>query len=235
MAGEGRGDYGRMRDETRNMDDRQKRIFDALMEKERVDLADMYRSALDLLASVPEEHTQRTRISYICHSMREVMNRVLGAMGNSASPRIKPPTTVQIQSLPNIVAQYPDLTLDSEGESVPVPQAVAAMFDKLIKTAVQEKRRSREDVAALLTDDGNSEHAAVARWIDARSFFVRWAHLQDTHIELSELPGDDVIRDHINVFDELFDSVITGFFTLRHSIEDLLAEINAPVMESGDE
>ena len=68
--------------------------------------------------------------------MREVMNRVLGAMGSSASPRIKPPTKVQVQGLPNVVAQYPELTLDAEGESIPVPQAVAAMFDKLIKTAV---------------------------------------------------------------------------------------------------
>lgn len=224
-----------MSDDPSNMDDRQKRIFETLVEKERADLADMYRSALDLLASVPEEDRQRTRISYICHSMREVMNRVLGAMGSSASPRIKPPTKVQVQALPNVVAQYPDLALDAEGESIPVPQAVAAMFDKLIKTAVQEKRRSRDDVAALLTDDGNSEHAVVTRWIDARSFFVKWAHLHDTHMDVSELPGDDVIRDHINVFDELFDGVITGFFTLSHSIEDLLAEINAPVMESCDE
>ncbi|VXB05339.1 hypothetical protein [Citricoccus sp. K5] len=224
-----------MSDEVRNLDDRQKRIFEALVEKERADLADLYRSALDLLASAPEENTQRTRISYICHSMREVMNRVLGAMGNSASPRIRPSTDDQVQVLPNVVAQYPDLALDAEGESIPVPQAVAEMFDKLIKTAIQEKRRSRDDVAALLTDDDNSEHAAVTRWIESRTFFVKWAHLHGTHMDVSELPGDDVIRDHINVFDELFDGVITGFFTLSHSIEDLLAEINAPVMESGDE
>ena len=44
-----------------------------------------------------------------------------------------------------------------------------------------------------------------------------------------------MIREHIKVFDELFDGVITGFFTLSHSIEDLLAEINAPARESGHE
>lgn len=217
------------------MDDRQKRIFDALVEVGRSDLADMYRSALHLLASAPEEGMQRTRMSYICHSMREVMNRVLGAMGSNASPRTKPPTTVQVQALPNVVAQYPDLALDAEGESIPVPQAVAAIFDKLIKTAVQEKRRSRDDVAALLTDDGNSEHAAVSRWIEARTFFVKWAHLQDTQLNIAELPMDDVIRDHVGVFEELFDGVITGFFALSHSVEDLLAEINAPMKDSDDE
>ena len=224
-----------MSDTLSNMDDRQKRIFEALVEKGRADLADMYRSALDLLASVPEGGTQRTRISYVCHSMREVMNRVLGVMGTSASPTIKPPTKVQVQALPNVVAQYPGLALDADGESIPVPQAVAAMFDKLIKTAIQEKRRSRDDVAALITDDGNSEHAAVRRWIDARSFFAKWAHLHDIQVEVCDLPGDGVIREHINVFDELFDGVITGFFALSHSIEDLLAGINAQVPESGDE
>ena len=51
----------------------------------------------------------------------------------------------------------------------------------------------------------------------------------------SELPDDAEIRDNINVFDELFDGVITGFFALSHSIEDLLAEINAQDSGSGNE
>ena len=217
------------------MDERQRRIVDALVEKKRADLADMYRSALDLLGTTPKAGNERTRISYVCHSMREVMNRVLGVMESSSSPRIKPSTGVQIQALPDVVAQYPELALDAEGGSVPVPQAVAAMFDKLIKTAIQEKRRSRDHVAALLTDDGNSEHAAVKRWVEARSFFVDWTHLENKQREESELPTDDEIREHIQVFEELFDGVITGFFTLRHSIEDLLAEVNAQNAEGHDE
>jgi hypothetical protein len=224
-----------MSDDESSMDDRQRRISNALVERERSDLAGMYRSALDLLATTPDAGNERTRISYICHSMREVMNRVLGVMGSSASPRIKPSTAVQVQALPDVVAQYPELTLDAESESVPVPQAVAAMFDKLIKTAVQEKRRSRDHVAALLTDDGNSDHAAVKRWVEARDFFVDWTHLEGRQRQESELPNDDDIREHIDVFEELLDGVITRFFALRHSIDDLLAEINAQVTESGDE
>ena len=164
----------------RTMDARQTRIVDALVDRDRADLADMYESALDLLATTPSTGRERSRISYICHSMREVMNRVLAVMGTSTSSRINPSTTVQVQALPDVVAQYPDLALDLESESIPVPQAVATMFDKLVKTAVQEKRRSRDDVASLLTDDGNSDHAAVTSWIDARTFFVRWAHLDST-------------------------------------------------------
>ncbi|MCG5466271.1 hypothetical protein MED01_005088 [Micromonospora sp. MED01] len=209
-----------------SIDDRQQRIYAALAER-RSDIASMYRAALLLLTTPAEVGDERTRISHICHSVREVMNRVLGAMGTTASPRIKPPTGKQVQELPDMLARFPGLALDADGESIPVPRAVAEIFDKLIKTAVQEKRRSRDDVASLLTDDGNSEHLVVKRWVESRDFFVRWAHLQDDEPKLSDLPSDDLLRDHVAVFDELFDTVITAFFTLRHSIDDLLAEINA--------
>lgn len=215
------------------MDERQQRILAALVER-RPDLASMYRAALVLLSTPASVGDERTRVSHICHSMREVMNRVLGAMGNTASPRIRPSSRQQVQSLPDLFVQFPGLSLDADGESIPVPRPVAQVLDTLIKTAVQEKRRSRDDVASLLTDDGNSEHLAVKRWVETRDFFVRWAHLQDDAPELSELPNDDILRSYVSVFDELFDTVVTDFFTLRHTIDDLLTEINSAV-EAGDE
>jgi hypothetical protein len=213
------------------MDERQQRIYAALADR-RPDLASMYRAALVLLSIPANVGDERTRISHICHSMREVMNRVLGAMGTTASPRIKPSSGEQVQALPDLLARFPGLSLDSDGESIPVPRAIAGVFDNLIKTAVQEKRRSRDDVASLLTDDGNHDHLVVKRWVETRDFFVRWAHLQDNVAESA--PNDDLLRTHVSVFDELFDTVITDFFTLRHTIDDLLAEINSP-REASDE
>ncbi|WP_174534391.1 hypothetical protein [Micromonospora chalcea] len=215
------------------MNQRQQRIYTALAER-RFDIASMYRAALLLLSRPAEVGDERTRISHICHSMREVMNRVMGAMGTTASPRIKPSSGKQVQELPDLLARFPGLALDADGESIPVPRAVAKIFDNLIKTAVQEKRRSRDDVASLLTDDGNSEHFVVKRWVESRDFFVRWAHLHDDEPELSKLPSDNLMHKHVAVFDELFDAVITAFFTLRHSIDDLLAEINS-LEEVGNE
>ena len=159
--------------------------------------------------------------------MREVMNRVLAVAGSSAAPRIRPATGKQVQALPDLLSLYPDLSLYGQGESVPVPKEVADVFDKLIRTSVQEKRRSRDDVASLLTDDGNNTHLAVQRWIELRDFFVRWAHLGDEHTGPTLLPSNEYLRAQVTDFDELFDAVITAFFTLRHSIDDLLAEINA--------
>lgn len=208
------------------MDERQQRIRGALQER-RPELAEMYGAALELLHESPTSLSSRTRISYICHSMREVMNRVLGAMGTPVAPKVKPSTEKQVQGLPDLLASFPGLDLDSDSELVQIPHGVAEAMDRLFKAAVQEKRRSRDDVASLLTDDGNTGHAAVAKWIDSRGFFVKWAHLHDRQSEQAELPSDDEIKVHVGVFEELFDGVITAFFTIRHSIDDLLAEINA--------
>jgi hypothetical protein len=215
------------------MDERQQRIHAALAER-RCDIAGMYRAALRLLSMPAEVGDERTRVSLICHSMREVMNRVLGAMGTTASPRVKPSSGKQVQALPDLLSRFPGLALDVDGESIPVPRAAAQVFDKLIKTAVQEKRRSRDDVASLLTDDGNSDHLVVKRWVESRGFFVRWAHLGGDDTALVNFPSDVVLGQHVAVFDELFDAVITAFFTRRHSIDDLLAEINS-LEEVGDE
>lgn len=215
------------------MDERQQRIFDELWAR-RPDLASMYRAALVLLAEPPKAGDERTRVSYICHSMREVMNRVLRTMGTNPSPRIKPSSGEQVQALPDLLSRFPGLSLNGEGESIPIPREVAVAIEKLIKTAVQEKGRSRDDIASLLTDDRNSEHAAVKRWAETQRFFVKWAHIHDAPTELSELPSDDLLRIHVDVFDELFDAVITDFFARLRSVEELLADINA-VQEAENE
>ena len=169
----------------------------------------------------------RTRVAFIGHCMREVMNRVLGALGRPTAPRFKPSSSEQVKALPDLLARFPELELDREGDSVPVPQEVAAAMDMLFKAAVQEKRRIRDDVAALITDDDNAGHVAVSQWIESRAFFVKWAHLHDRDVAEADLPSDEEIRGHVSVFEELLDGVLTAFFASLHSIDDLLNEINA--------
>ena len=100
-------------------------------------------------------------------------------------------------------------------------------MDNLFKAAIHEKRRVRDDVAALITDDANAGHVAVSRWIESRDYFVKWAHLHERDVADVDLPTDDEFRVCIGVFEELLDGVVTAFFSTRHSIDDLLAEINA--------
>lgn len=212
------------------MDDRQQRILAAL-EGKRSELANFYRTALMLLGGELEVLDRRTRVAFIGHCMREVMNRVLGALGRPTAPKFKPSSRDQVKALPDLLARFPKLELDGDGGSVPVPEEVAAAMDKLFKASIHEKRRVRDDVAALITDDDNASHAAVTSWIESRDYFVKWAHLHERDVAESDLPSDDEIREHVGIFDELLDGVVTAFFTTRHSIDDLLAEINA--MEGG--
>lgn len=208
------------------MDARQQRILAALQDK-RDELANSYRTALALLSGDLVVFDARTRVAFIAHCMREVMNRVLGALGRPTAPRFKPSSSQQVKELPDLLARFPALELDREGDSVPVPQEVAAAMDKLFKAAIYEKRRVRDDVAALITDDANASHVAVSRWIESRDYFVKWAHLHERDVPDVDLPSDEVIREHIAVFEELLDGVVAAFFATRHSIDDLLAEINA--------
>jgi len=208
------------------MDERQLRILAALEDK-RSELANIYRTALMLLAGEFDLLDRRTRVAFICHCMREVMNRVLGALGRPTAPRFKPSSRDQVKVLPDLLARFPELDLDGEGGSVPVPGEVAAAMDKLFKASIHEKRRIRDDVAALITDDDNASHAAVSSWIEARDYFVKWAHLHERDVAVSDLPTNTQIRERLEVFDELLDGVVTAFFATRHSIDDLLAEINA--------
>lgn len=208
------------------MDDRQRRILDALQGK-RAELANFYRTALSLLGGELQVSDPRTRVAFIGHCMREVMNRVLGALGRPTAPRFKPSSGDQVKALPDLLARFPELELDRESDSVPVPQEVAAAMDMLFKAAIHEKRRIRDDVAALITDDDNASHVAVSQWIESRDYFVKWAHLHEGDVAESDLPSDDEMWGHVSVFEELLDGVITAFFTSLHSIDDLLNEINA--------
>lgn len=208
------------------MDDRQRRILAALQDK-RAELANFYRTALRLLSDELQLFDARTRVALVGHCMREVMNRVLGALGRPTAPRFKPSSGDQLKTLPDLLARFPELELDREGGSVPVPQEVAAAMDMLFKAAIHEKRRIRDDVAALITDDDNASHVAVSQWIESRGFFVKWAHLHERDVAEADLPSDDEMWEHVRVFEELLDGVITAFFASLHSIEDLLSEINA--------
>lgn len=208
------------------MDDRQRRIYAALQDK-RPELANFYRTALRLLSDEVGVFDARTRVAFIGHCMREVMNRVLGALGRPTTPRFKPSSGDQVKALPDLLARFPKLELDGNGHSVPVPREVAAAMDKLFKAAIHEKRRIRDDVAALITDDDNASHVAVSQWIESRGYFVKWAHLHERDVVEADLPSDDEIWEHVSVFEELLDGVITAFFDSLHSIDDLLSQINA--------
>lgn len=193
----------------------------------------MYRTARELLAGAAKPGDERTRVSHICHSMREVMNRLPTALGIAGAESAGRPSQYHVGKLPEVAAQFPNLDLLQDVENVPVPQQLASLLNDLIKAAMVEDRRRRADVAALLTDDGNTKHPAVSEWTKLSRFFVRWTHLQNEQSDTDSIPSDDELRLRIELAEGLMDSVRAEFFENLHAIEDLLTEANQ-LVEGGD-
>ncbi|MHA7859929.1 hypothetical protein ACX1DX_00880 [Tessaracoccus sp. Y36] len=206
-------------------EDRQTRIADWLDEK-RPDLASMHRTAGQLLASKVKRGDERARVSLICHSMREVMKHLPEVISGGDRVAGGPRSDDYVRQLPSIVSKYPALDLSQDAENVPVPQEIARFLADLIKAAISEDGRFLSDIAAFLTDDGNTQHLAVREWYQTYNFFVKWAHLHGHQSEVRSIPSDDELRRWIEVAEAHMDGVRAQFFDSLRAIEDLLAEAN---------
>lgn len=206
-------------------EDRQTRITDWLDEK-HPDLASMHRTARRLLVSTAMAGDERARVSLICHSMRELMKHLPEVISDSDREAGGPRSSDYVRQLPSIVAKYPALDLSQDAENVPVPQGIARFLDGLIKAARSEDGRFLSDIAAFLTDDGNTKHPAVREWYESYNFFVQWAHLHGVPRDAQSIPSDGELGLRIELAEAQMDGVRAEFFDSLHAIEDLLAEAN---------
>lgn len=217
-----------------DLEDRQ-RVIAGWLEEKRPDLATAYSSAIGLLHSSPDNGQERTRIMLICHSMREVMNRlptaVMLSRGSLNDERVKEHrrSADQVRELPQLRVDHPDMDLTQDAENIPVPREAAAVFDRLIETAVYEDQRRLSDLAAFLTDDANPKHPAVREWRGLSDYFVKWAHLHDKTD--ASVPTDKELTQKIRVFEDHVDAIRLVFFESKSVIEDLLAAANQTVEE----
>ncbi|GAA1357614.1 hypothetical protein GCM10009596_09030 [Arthrobacter rhombi] len=213
----------------------QQRAVAEWLEAQKPELGNTYRIARELLAETPDPGYERTRVLLICHSMREVINRLptavmlgRGSLDRSAVAGHKGSSEL-VRSLPKVRVEYPDMDLSLEAENVPVPRDVALAFNGLIDAAVYEDQRRVSDLAAFLTDDANPKHPAVREWRGLSMYFTRWAHLGDNPD--SSIPTDEQLADKIRVFEDHVDAIRLAFFVSKSVVEDLLAAANRPVEE----
>lgn len=203
------------------------------LEVQRPEIGNTYRAARKLLAETPDPGYERIRVLLICHSMREVINRLptavmlgRGSLDHSAVANHRG-SSEQVRSLPRLRSAYPDLELSLDAENVPVPRDVALVFSSLIDAAVYEDQRRLSDLAAFLTDDANLNHPAVHEWRELSKFFTRWAHLVDKSDE--SIPSDQQLAEKIRIFEDHVDSIRLAFFANKSVVEDLLAAANRPL------
>jgi hypothetical protein len=206
--------------------ERQDRIVKAL-EDRSPRLAGMYRYALNELRSCPEPGCEVARVAMICHSMRELMLNLHTAMVDTHIPRPEPSSNSLLAKLPSLLAKHPELNLDLDQDLVPVPKKVAREFSLLVKTRVQEDGRNDGNFAALVTGGSDTKHPAIKQWKDAYRFFVKWAHLDRKDERGGSLPTDKELLASMRVVEDVVEVRTAAFFDNLHSVEDLLAEINA--------
>lgn len=205
--------------------DRRKRIT-AWLDDKRPDLASMHRTAHRLLASTAEPGDERARVSLICHSMRELMKHLPGVVSEGDRGAGGPRSSDCVRRLPATAAEYPWLDLTQDVENVPVPKELARLFADLLSAAIAEDGRFLSDIAAFLTDDGNTKHPAVREWHRNYNFFVKWAHLHGGQSDTRSIPSDGDLRSLIEVAEAQMDGVRAQFFDSLHAVEDLLEEAN---------
>lgn len=213
------------------LDERQQRVLDALGKRSEK-LAGIYRSALGAFGMAAEEGYEAARISIVCHCMRELMIGLPAVMAEKTIPRPKPTSGSLVHKLPELLGSHPELDLALDQDLVPVPREVARAVLALVTAQVQEVGRNRSNAASLITSGTDGNHPAIDQWMDAYRIFVAWAHL-DQHDEGRALPTADQIAENIRIVEDVIEVRSAAFFENLHSVEDLLAHINAT--SEGDE
>lgn len=135
----------------------QQRAVAEWFEAQKPERGNTYRVARELLAEAPDPGYERTRVLLICHSVREVINRLptavmlgRGSLDRSAVANHRDSSEL-VRSLPKLRVEYPEMDLSQEVENVPVPRDLALAFNCLIDTSVNEDQRRLSDLAAFLT------------------------------------------------------------------------------------
>lgn len=210
--------------------DRQERIFSNLHDRSPK-LAGIYRTAIRALEVAPDPDCEASRVSVICHCMRELMNGLPSVMADTTIPRPKPSSGGLLAQLPELLAAHPQLDLEAQQDVLPVPSAVAMHVSSLARARAQETGRNRSIAASLLTGTVDAKHPAIEQWLAAQGFFLGWTHLDRNHDGDRDLPTDDELRQVIAVVEDVVEVRTAAFFDNLRSIDDLLADINATFNE----
>jgi hypothetical protein len=212
-------------DDLPGLTERQLGVLGALEERSPK-LAGMYHTALDSLDSQVQENAEPARVAVICHCMRELMNGLPSVLAADSEPRPNPSSSSITSKLPGLLAKHPEVDLGVEQDIIPVPRAVAQVFNELIGTVVREEGRNLRNAAALITKGSDTKHPAIKQWRDTYNFFLNWAHLDRNHERERDLPGQGILLASIKVVEDVIEVCTAAFFENVHAVADLLAEIN---------
>lgn len=204
------------------LDDRQTRVFDALLGQSEK-LSGMYRTAIEILAVSPSPGCEIARVSVICHCGRELMNGVPSVMSEIDIPRPDPSSDSLKNRLPELLKT---VDLDIAQDLVPVPQSAAKTLSDLISAVAQEQGRNRKLASAVVTNGTDERHPAIRQWLEAQRYFAKWTHLDRTANSSRELPSDGALYANLRVVEDVIEARAGLFFENLHALEDILSGAN---------
>lgn len=204
-------------------DERRRSIYDGLVSYNPV-LAGLYKSAIRNFKNPAYPGEERARLAIIGNSMREVMNALASVIGDNSSAKKKAHPDKLLRALPGKLALFPELSLKQDIDYIPVPKDAALLIAEVVDASSQETMSIREDAASLLAEGSGIDHPAVKQWMDARLSFVKLTHISRPPEDISI--SDTDIEGKIRVVEDLIEVRIGEFFESKHSLDDILSEIN---------
>lgn len=212
-----------MSDEGERFDrDRSAALASALAQRS-AGLSSLYLTATKHLAEHPEPGFGVSRVSVICHCLRELMAGVLRTLLEAPEQRPSPTSGGLAQRLTAAVEKQSNLDLRADQDLIPVPRKMARIVADIAVTVNQEQGRNRRNLAALITGNARHSHPSMAEWTEAYNFFLKWAHVDQHH---EKLPTDQQMLGHLAIVEQIIETRLNEFFDNLRAVEDLLQEAN---------
>ncbi len=191
---------------------------------------DGYCGAVELL------HTQAfpARVHFICHAVRDIYRLLPATLGLETHSRPQEVFPGMVMHLVTLWDRYPPVQMISEtNESAysltpPLYKYCAKIVNKSKHMGTQPSIGARL-ASALYRSQERQVDEFVSPWIirsfdEEYDFFVRRAHLADA---LSNMPTDDGLAQHFEVFEKSFHSLVGPYFSGKEVLDDILQDTNA--------
>lgn len=194
-----------------------------LLEKESIDLADLYRHSIDTLAGTQLSFAS---IVVVGQCIRELFNGLPRALGDPVSDRTdveRPAKELYEAWLAADMAFNESAAIDEAPRSMPA--AVYRAAQAVASSAGAGRQTSRELTALLATGrTSNLEDAAMRRLHSAIEFFRQWAHLKDYSQPDRSLPSMEAVEVELRIIEE---AVLTRLGNMADRVRALREVLSA--------
>jgi len=202
-------------------------------------LGALYRYAIDLACSTPNDGGMRVRDALVGHCLRELMNNFPEAIGDvdefperggHSVDALRDAVIGRFRSLPSS-----DIDDGNPDGFMTVTNGFVASVRDWVEDQEQGSLRVqlRDSVTVLGRLDENNP--ALLPWRKARKFMMKLTHLNLSKNPAETANQDEGIRAHLENIEAALRARLGGFFEVMEEFDDILAEANARTGEEASD